>query len=528
MKPYIAKTPAAGQASQASQELSIAVTLKSPQGVAPTTMLARASSESIEALKPHALNVDDAIAVLRKKGFKVSGRGSMTVSVRGSKTLYEKVFGTELSEFQLPRQMDYSAHAVFYPAEGAAWKPDPELAAVIDDAYIQWPHIYMAKARPAPTRAKPAAASKKPAKKTSAAVAPAAKARPPAGGVSGTPPKVTGYYNLDVLKDVPRLLGVSKIHQAGNKGQGIRVVMIDTGFAHSHPFFVRNGFTSSVVLAPRASSRSTDPQSHGTGESANIFAIAPQVTFIGVKLVDDANPNGGSSILEGLQEALLHKPHVISISMGYDLRDQTTGQQLAQLPNGLKALEAEIQAAIASGIVVVFSAGNGHYSFPGSMPEVISAGGVFVDLGGAMRASDYASAFPSAVYSGRSVPDFCGLVGLLPHADYIMLPVPKGEEIDRTNSPHDLTKPNDGWAVFSGTSAAAPQLAAVCALLLQKNSSLSAADIKAILRRTSIDVVTGHANPASDRQNKGLSAGPGPDGATGSGLVNAHAAWLQA
>ena len=57
---------------------------------------------------------------------------------------------------------------------------------------------------------------------------------------------------------------------------------------------------------------------------------------------------------------------------------------------------------------------------------------------------------------------------------------------------------------------------------------LVAADIKAILKRTSIDVVTGHANPASDRQNKGLSAGPGPDGATGSGLVNAHAAWLQA
>jgi len=28
------------------------------------------------------------------------------------------------------------------------------------------------------------------------------------------------------------------------------------------------------------------------------------------------------------------------------------------------------------------------------------------------------------IYSGRQVPDFCGLVGLLPHADYIMLPVP--------------------------------------------------------------------------------------------------------
>ena len=36
---------------------------------------------------------------------------------------------------------------------------------------------------------------------------------------------------------------------------------------------------------------------------------------------------------------------------------------------------------------------------------------------------------------------------------------------------------NDGWAVFSGTSAAAPQLAAVCALLLQKNSKIGRAHV---------------------------------------------------
>ena len=127
------------------------------------------------------------------------------------------------------------------------------------------------------------------------------------------------------------------------------------------------------MLAPSATSRTTDPGSHGTGESANIFAIAPKATFIGVKLGDDANPTGGASILEGFQEALKHKPHVISISMGYDLRIPPRSQ-ITQLPNNLKGLEGEIQAAIASGIVVVFSAGNGHYSFPGSMPEVISAG----------------------------------------------------------------------------------------------------------------------------------------------------------
>ncbi len=141
-----------------------------------------------------------------------------------------------------------------------------------------------------------------------------------------------------------------------------------------------------------------------------------------------------------------HNPHIISCSMGYDLcpSDPNTGQRtsnapLSKLPNNLVALEAEIQAAVASGVVIVFSAGNGSVSFPGMMPEVISAGGAFVDQNGDTRASDYASAFTSRVYSGRNVPDFRGLVGLRPNADFIMLPIPPGCEIDKENSPHDQT-----------------------------------------------------------------------------------------
>ena len=345
--------------------------------------------------------------------------------------------------------------------------------------------------------------------------------------MSARPPQLD-YFYLDVLNDVPAKLNVPPVHRERHQGDGIRVAMIDTGFDHSHPFFVHNGFTSSVVLAPSATSRSTDPASHGTGESANVFAVAPKVTFIGIKLGDDADPAGGASILEGFQEALKHKPHVITVSMCYDLRDYDGRSQLSELPNGLKPLEAEIQAAIAAGIVVVFAAGNGHYAFPAAMPEVLSVGGAFVAEDGAVRASDYASAFTSAIYSGRHVPDVCGLVGMLPHGDYIMLPVPPGQAVDISNADHDGTTPGDGWAVFSGTSAAAPQVAAVCALLLQKNPKLTPAEIKALLSRTALDVREGAASPSSDPEGVGLPAGPGTDGATGAGLVDAHAAWLQA
>lgn len=480
--------------------LRIAVTFKGRSGAGPTKIPARLSSRSILSYEPLPGEMERAVEALRRRGFVVTGSGRMTVSVRGTRQLFEQVFGTRLAEFRVDRGVDramaYSAASVYYPPPGAPWNPDPALADLIDDAYIQWPHIYLAEPEPP--------------------VPPMAR-----------PPRLD-YHHLSVLEDVPARLNVRPIHAARQLGDGVRIAMIDTGFDHSHPFFVHHGFTSSVVLAPSASNRATDPGSHGTGESANVFAIAPKATFIGVKLGDDHDPNGGASILEGFQEALKHKPHIITISMCYDLREADGRTELGELPNGVKPLEAEIQAAIAAGIVVVFAAGNGHYAFPASMPEVISVGGAFVDERGGMHASDYASAFTSRIYSGRHVPDVCGLTGLLPHANYIMLPVPPGRDIDIGGAPFDGTDPDDGWAVFSGTSAAAPQVAAVCALLLQKNPNLTPAEIKALLMRTAIDVREGHASPSSDVEGKGVAAGPGMDGATGAGLVNAYAAWLQA
>src|SRR5205085_8297084 len=140
--------------------------------------------------------------------------------------------------------------------------------------------------------------------------------------------------------------------------------------------------------------------------------------------------------------------------------------------------------AIAMGITVVFSAGNGHAGFPGQHPDVISAGGVFVDADGSMQASNYASSFDSQIFPGRHVPDVCGLVGMQPQAIYIMLPLQPKCEIDQELSsggafPNgDETKPGDGWSAISGTSAAAPQIAGICALLKQKNPSLAPHDIK--------------------------------------------------
>jgi hypothetical protein len=115
-----------------------------------------------------------------------------------------------------------------------------------------------------------------------------------------------------------------------------------------------------------------------------------------------------------------------------------------------------------------------------------------------------------------------------PHAMNIMLPVEPGDSIDQGNSggshPNgDETANNDGWAAFSGTSAAAPQLAGVAALIKQACNKLTPAEIRQIMMDTARDVTTGNCHP-----NHGHPATVGPDLATGHGLVDAHRASLMA
>ncbi|HJZ92775.1 MAG TPA: S8 family serine peptidase [Gemmataceae bacterium] len=479
-----------------SDVLRIAVTFKRPSdGLGLTEAPARLTGAAVRSYTPDPQDVAVAIAELSKLGFTVTRTGKMSVSVRGTRENFERVFGVKLVERKLkPADGIPSAESFFAPAGDSPWNETHPLAGIIDDAYVQWPHIYMAD-------------------------------RFPPGEPSPVPPRID-YHHLRVPGDVCMVLNAAKVHRQGGTGKGVRVVMIDSGFAHGHPYFTENGYNTSVVLAPGATDPDKDGNGHGTGESANLLAIAPDVTFVGVKLDNENDPGAGASVLEGFQEALRHNPKVISVSLGYDLAnpDRT---HLTQLPNSLKALEAEIQAAVADGVVVVFSAGNGHVAFPGMMPGVVSAGGVYVDEKGAMLASDYASGFQSKIYPGRNVPDFCGLVGMQPHADYIMLPIQSGCQIDNSNATHDKTGKKDGWGVFSGTSAAAPQLAGVCALLLQKNPGLSPTEVKAILGRTCRDVTDGKANAMSN-EGTAARAGTGEDVATGSGLVDAFAAWQQA
>ena len=415
---------------------------------------------------------------LRRAGFKVLQVSDITINIAGSATLYERTFKTELftEERTVLKERRKREKATFIDAadtdvRGLIDTSESSLADVVEGVAIEEPAYYHAT--------------------DPLAYAPTKK-----------------YWHLEVPGDVSAAVNADRVHRGGHTGLGVKLVMVDSGWYH-HPYFERRGYRAAPVeLGPGATKPEKDESGHGTGESANAFAAAPDIDFTMVKM-------GNVNTTGAFNHAVSLAPQVISCSWGFDMPQ-------GPLSASQQALAAAVAQAVASGIVVVFSAGNGHYGFPGQHPDVISAGGVYMQPDGKLRASNYSSGFASQIYSNRKVPDVSGLVGMQPAAAYIMLPVEPGDEIDvglggGAHPQADETKTNDGWAAFSGTSAAAPQIAGVCALIKEACPTLSPADVRKALKQSAHDVREG-------KNIHGEEAKPGYDLATGAGLVDAHAA----
>ena len=434
-------------------------------------------------------DVARAADALAGAGFDVLQRSRLFISIAGPPELFEQVFGgrlvTEEREVTKPGAVRSSGTFIDWvgaPVPGLVTAAGSQLAEVVTAVAIEEP--YYPASVPGP--AEPAA----------------------------DPPEV-GYWHLTLPEQLATALRADAAHRDGVSGAGVRVAMVDTGFQR-HPFFTSLGYrVEPTVLGPGTADPEVDENGHGTGEAANVFAAAPGATLLPVKT---ATASGALvNVTAAFTAAAALDPHVLTNSWG-------SSQPEPPLSAANQALAAAVAAAVADGVVVVFSAGNGGWGFPGQHPDVISAGGAYLEPGGALRASDYASGFVSRIYPERRVPDVSGLVGLLPGARYLMLPVPPGSVIDRDGAggahpEGDETAPDDGWAAFSGTSAAAPQLAGVCALIREVAPELSPDRVREVLTATARDVTRGTNHPTF-----GHEAREGPDLATGHGLVDATAA----
>jgi serine protease AprX len=283
------------------------------------------------------------------------------------------------------------------------------------------------------------------------------------GTPSATPPNHS-FSTVDSIK-IQGLLNVP----AGVTGKGIKIALVDTGF-FSHPYYTSNGFD--FQSSPEAQ---VDDVGHGTAIAYNVFAVAREATVLGFKQTPAPQ--------DALEEAADAGADIISCSWGWDYEQS------------FPILEATIRSIVAEGKITIFAAGNGEQSWPGSMREVLSIGGVHADPQGNFQASDFASGFSSNLYPGRRVLD-----GLKPKGIYIMMPCPPGCELDRLLAgpsfpDKDETPPDDGWCGASGTSSAAPQIAGVAALMLEvarsKGQGLNTDGVRDLLEKTAVPVQKG-------------------------------------
>jgi subtilisin family serine protease len=395
---------------------------------------------------------------LQQQGVVVHKVSDLSISASCSKRQFEALFATRLVEKPMPAVKQGMAETQTYLAPDTHVSPPAVegLRDLVERVYVQVPPIFFA-------------------------------------GERALPPFWNDKFRLRVPVDVADLMRANAVHKRGITGTGVRVAMCDTGF-YRHPYFVEQGYNFLAVTTPDAIDHTVDGNGHGTGECANLFATAPGINFVGVKM--------GPSTTLAIKTATELRPQVMTNSWGYSVDGP-----LATMPNWLVPLYLAVLDAVSQGVTVCFSAGNGHYGFPGSMPEVISVGGVVVDANLDYRATTYTSGFDSTWFPGRRTPDVCGLCGEPPTADYIVLPVQAGAALEKQG----------GWGAFSGTSASSPMVAGVCALLKEVDPRLTPEQVRNILKHTARDITAG-------TNAHGKAAAPGPDGATGFGLVDASRA----
>ena len=274
-------------------------------------------------------------------------------------------------------------------------------------------------------------------------------------------------------------------------GEGVVVAVLDDG-VYRHPYYVRNGYDLRHERAEDVTSPADqDETGHGTRHTLSVFSCAPDATVYGIKTwLDLASPFAVARTVGA---------KVISCSWAWNLINETS------LNNDQLILQTILLNLVADGITLVFSGGNIRtFAFPAMMPEVIAVGGASVNKSVKISAYSGGSSFVSVIFPRRSVPDLCGL------ASKMALPI----------SP-DSTTGSASWKIGDGkTSSAAPQVAGIIALLLQKNPTLTPAQVKDALIQSATDIDQGTTS-TSDTASAGF------DQATGYGLVNAMDAWLR-
>ena len=262
-----------------------------------------------------------------------------------------------------------------------------------------------------------------------------------------------------------------KVWDAGFKGTGIKVAVVDTGIDETHPDFEgRIQATSSFV-----SDTARDDNGHGTHVAGTIagngsksngkyVGVAPEAQLYLAKVLDANGSGSMSGVMAGIEWAVLEqKVQVINLSLGGS--GSCDGTDALSTLCDEAVLQADIVVCVAAG-----NAGPGSQTIgpPGCARYVITVGAIDDND----RVARFSSRGPTA--DGRVKPDivFPGVGIVAPRAVGTTL----GVVIE------------EGYVASDGTSMATPHAAGVAALMLQANPELTAEQVKIQMLAGGIDI----------------------------------------
>ena len=271
-------------------------------------------------------------------------------------------------------------------------------------------------------------------------------------------PDLPVHTCLDV--SVPKI-ATPAVWEAGLKGQGIKVAVVDTGLDEAHPDFAGRIVATKSFVGDRAH----DDNGHGTHVAGTVagsgaksngkyVGVAPEASLYIAKVLRANGSGSMSGVMAGIEWAVLDQQvQVINLSLG--------GSGSCDGTDALSTLCDE--AVQQAGVVICAAAGNS-----GPRAETIGSPGCarYVITVGAVDDNDWMARFSSRgpTADGRVKPDivFPGVGIVAAQAAGTRL----GKIVE------------EGYVTSDGTSMATPHASGVAALMLQAKPELPAEQVK--------------------------------------------------